>query len=171
MPPVNETNDQVHWKSDDGVLHDYSAGVVWDSIRPTGDVVNLFVVVWFSKCISHHAFLLWLVMGERLKTHDKMKRWEIHSSMILVCPLCQNCADSHDHLFFGCGFSSGVWSRAKHLFDIRVGNNWKDVVNVLTPVAARRCVSVVVTKIIFTATIYFIWQERNNRIFKKSHRT
>ncbi|XP_071714224.1 uncharacterized protein [Rutidosis leptorrhynchoides] len=110
-------------------------------------------------------------MGKRLKTHDKMKPWDIHSSMSLVYPMCNTCADSHDHLFFECPFATDVWSRCRNLLNVPLGTHWKDVVRVISPIASRNCVNLVVTKVMFAATIYFIWQERNNKIFKKSHRT
>ncbi|XP_071727174.1 uncharacterized protein [Rutidosis leptorrhynchoides] len=171
LPMIHNGTDQIHWRTNEGVLFTYSTTCVWDSIRPTGNNISWFSVVWFSQCIPRHAFLLWLVMGERLKTHDKMKPWETHSSMSLICPFCKNCPDSHDHLFFDCPFAAGVWARCRSFLDVPLGSHWKDVVRVISPVASRNCVNLVVTKVMFAATIYFVWQERNNRIFKKSHRT
>ncbi|XP_071728526.1 uncharacterized protein [Rutidosis leptorrhynchoides] len=73
LPSVQGGNDQIHWRGNDGALVPFSTAHVWNAIRPTGNIVSWFSVVWFSQCIPRHAFLLWLVMGERLKTHDKMK--------------------------------------------------------------------------------------------------
>ncbi|XP_071699400.1 uncharacterized protein [Rutidosis leptorrhynchoides] len=171
LPTVSDTNDNLYWRHNNGDLLPCSAARVWESIRPSGISVSWFAVDWFSQCVPRHAFLLWLVMGERLKTQDRLKPWETHSSMLLLCPLCKACGDSHDHLFFGCSYALEVWSRARQFLDIPMPNCWKGVVHLLSPMASRNSVNIVVAKIMFAASIYFIWQERNNRIFKKSHRT
>ena len=46
-----------------------------------------------------------------------------------------------------------------------------DIVNSLIVAAKSRSVRSVVSKLLFAATSYFIWQERNSRIFKKQFRS
>nr|GFC25518.1 hypothetical protein [Tanacetum cinerariifolium] len=50
--------------------------------------------------------------------------------------------DSHEHLFFYCTLSKSIW-------------------------ANRRTTRSVIAKLVVVATAYFIWQERNYRLFKK----
>ncbi|XP_071740376.1 uncharacterized protein [Rutidosis leptorrhynchoides] len=108
VPVLHDHPDTVLWKDANDTIHEFSVRTVWESIRPMGNTVNWFAVVWFSQSIPKHAFLLWLLMGERLKTHDKLKTWESHNGMQLICPLCKGCPDSHDHLFFACPFAAKV---------------------------------------------------------------
>ncbi|XP_071699917.1 uncharacterized protein [Rutidosis leptorrhynchoides] len=144
----------------------------WDSFRPRGSVVTWYSVVWFSHGILKHAFMLWLVMGERLKTQDKLKPWDIRDGSTPICAFCKSEPDSHTHLFFLCPFSMQVWGRVQSMiitdvqsFDIRV------VVERITPMASRRLARVVVSKLCLAATVYGLWQETNLRIFKKISRT
>ncbi|XP_071687488.1 uncharacterized protein [Rutidosis leptorrhynchoides] len=50
-------------------------------------------------------------------------------------------------------------------------DSWKDVVLKLHSVASRKSVEIIVTKLIFGASVYVIWQERNARLFQKKSRT
>ncbi|XP_071727818.1 uncharacterized protein [Rutidosis leptorrhynchoides] len=110
-------------------------------------------------------------MGEHLKTQDKLRAWEIQTGIPLLCPLYNGCMDSHDHLFFACTYSAKVWMRVVSLTGLSLPCNQRGVRSMLLPCAAHNIVRVVVAKLCFAAVIYFIWQERNNRMFKKSHRT
>ncbi|XP_071713252.1 uncharacterized protein [Rutidosis leptorrhynchoides] len=51
------------------------------------------------------------------------------------------------------------------------GTNWSYISSVLAPIAGRNRANVVVTKLCFAASIYYVWQERNNRLFAKESRS
>ncbi|XP_071739228.1 uncharacterized protein [Rutidosis leptorrhynchoides] len=129
---------------------------------------NTLPIVWFSHCIPKHAFVMWLLMGERLKTQDRLKSWELKYNPILKCSLCKGCMDSHAHLFFECSFSTQVWKKVKDLMIINVGtNNWKVCRDLLVAGTTRQSAKGVVDNLCFAASVYFLWQERNNRLFNK----
>ncbi|GJV60324.1 RNA-directed DNA polymerase, eukaryota, reverse transcriptase zinc-binding domain protein [Tanacetum coccineum] len=140
----------------------------WQAIRPRAREVEWFDVVWFSQCIPRHAFIVWLLIGEKLKTQDKIRAWEVADPVSLEdmkCPLCNLIRDSHSHLFFECGISR---QKVKVLFHIPdIGNSRRSVVNTI---AHKKLARLVVAKVLFGATIYYIWQERNNKLFKKKAR-
>ncbi|GJU15236.1 retrovirus-related pol polyprotein from transposon TNT 1-94 [Tanacetum coccineum] len=80
--------------------------------------------------------------------------------------------ESHEHVFFECAFTSKV------LILVRSYAGMSSVRPVLTeimswfqPLDNKRTFAVVVGKLIFAATLYFIWLERNNRLFKNTRRT
>ncbi|GKD61738.1 lupus La protein [Tanacetum coccineum] len=133
----------------EGNLLKFSVAQAWQAIRPRAPEVEWFDVVWFLQCIPRHAFLVWLLIGEKLKTQDKIRAWEVADSVNLEdmkCPLCNLIRDSHSHLFFEC------------------------VVDTIQSSGHKKLARVVVAKVLFGATIYYIWQERNNRLFKKKAR-
>ncbi|XP_071714463.1 uncharacterized protein [Rutidosis leptorrhynchoides] len=112
---------------------------------------------------------MWLLMGERLKTQDKLKPWDMRANPALKCLLCNDCMDSHAHLFFECAYSTNVWNKVLRNTHLSlVSNEWKRCRDLLTPVAGRISARVVVTKLCYSATVYHIWQERNTRVFKGS---
>ncbi|GJR65770.1 RNA-directed DNA polymerase, eukaryota, reverse transcriptase zinc-binding domain protein [Tanacetum coccineum] len=98
-----------------------------------------------AKDKPRHAFVLWLAIKERLATQDILARWNYQTSD--VCPLCKKEKDSHAHLFFKCEFAEQIWEKLKDKMGNVRSNN------------------------VFEIHLYYIWQERNWRIFKKEERT
>ncbi|GKA50952.1 probable kinetochore protein NUF2 [Tanacetum coccineum] len=89
-----------------------------------------------------------------------------------VCSLCGDQPDSHDHLFFECSFAHVIWDRMIVLVGLDSSPpNIYDIINDLLPIARRRSMKSVVAKLVVTASAYFIWQERNWRLFNKCNRT
>ncbi|GJV91865.1 hypothetical protein Tco_1539678, partial [Tanacetum coccineum] len=115
-------------------------------------------------------FTLWFIMRRSLKTQDKLRQWDVDPATDLTqvrCSLCGTQADSHEHLFFECSYSSKVWSLIRGLVGM-------DVVNIIAwfqPLANKRTVQNIVGKILIAAATYFIWLERNNRLFKRTRRS
>ncbi|XP_071687679.1 uncharacterized protein [Rutidosis leptorrhynchoides] len=100
-----------------------------------------------------------------------MKDWDVVDVNSLLCSLCKLQHDSHNHLFFECKFSLEVWERVKRLIDFpSIGNKWKEIVQQFVPVAKRKVARVIVAKIVFAATVYFVWQEHNARLFRGESR-
>nr|GEV53999.1 hypothetical protein [Tanacetum cinerariifolium] len=57
------------------------------------------------------------------------------------------------------------------LLDLSVPPRLEDIVNWLRPMAAKRSFKSVVGKLLFASTAYFVWCERNNRLFKNIRRS
>nr|GFA32109.1 hypothetical protein [Tanacetum cinerariifolium] len=106
--------DEVMWRDSDGTVQEF-------------------------KCIPRHAFLVWLVMGQKLKPQHRMKQWDLSPSKSidnLRCSLCQAQQDSHQHIFFECVFSEQVWMKLKSHAGIRnVASYWMDIVDELKLIA------------------------------------
>ncbi|GJX31732.1 putative RNA-directed DNA polymerase, eukaryota, reverse transcriptase zinc-binding domain protein [Tanacetum coccineum] len=174
-PTLNDLPDRITLCNMDNLDVDFSVAAVWDSIRPRSIEVDWFHVVWFSHHIPRYAIHLWLVIKRKLKTHDLLRPWDLcnnHYMNQLVCPLCEVQPDSHDHLFFGCRFSSWVWDNLKPLLYIpNVPSALDDIVAFLIPVAKMKSIRSVVCKLVFSAACYFLWQQLNYQIFKKKKRS
>ncbi|GKB79519.1 retrovirus-related pol polyprotein from transposon TNT 1-94 [Tanacetum coccineum] len=164
--------DTIEWRNEDGLVKVFSAHEVWSSIRPRGVKVDWCDVVWFSSSIPRHAFHLWLVIRRRLKTQDNLRPWDAAGLNTMVCTLCETQPDSHTHLFFECVFSQQVWHHLKGLAGLPNASDSIDaIINDIKPFAARRTSRSIIAKLVVAATTYFIWQERNGRLFKNSKRT
>ncbi|GJX51199.1 reverse transcriptase domain, reverse transcriptase zinc-binding domain protein [Tanacetum coccineum] len=136
---LDDIDDVILWRDRDGVLRPFSMACSWDTIRTRADIVNWYNVVCFPHCIPRYAIHMWLVFQQKLKTQDRLRQWDVGTSIdlnLLRCPLCNLVPDSHDHLFFECAFSSQVWF--KYSF-----------------------------RLVLAATSYHIWLERNGRLFKE----
>ncbi|XP_071686013.1 uncharacterized protein [Rutidosis leptorrhynchoides] len=171
-PTLSNFPDTIYWRDYSGNLCRFSVSVVWNTIRTRADPVNRYHIVWYLQCIPRHSFLVWLLLGENLKTQDRLKAWEVGASVQLVCPLCSLEPDSHMHLFFRCSFDANIWSSVKNNLMVSIsGNEWPEFVDSIRPFAPRRSVRSIVSKLLFGAAVYIIWQERNNRLFKKELRS
>ncbi|GJZ73400.1 reverse transcriptase domain, reverse transcriptase zinc-binding domain protein [Tanacetum coccineum] len=90
----------------------------------------------------------------------------------LKCPLCDLVPDSHDHLFFECSFSSQVWSKVRVLCGMdAIPPHFSDVVAFIVPLSTGKTVISIISRIVVAATSYYIWLERNGRLFKKKTST
>nr|GEV78276.1 hypothetical protein [Tanacetum cinerariifolium] len=102
-----------------------------------------------------------------------MRSWDVGDpSMTLLCPLCNTTPDSHEHLFFRCNYSSHVWNSVKVLTSkSNIPNELDLIVDSMITMDAAKSFSTTASKLLFAASCYFIWQERNSRLFKKTKRT
>ncbi|GJZ23428.1 retrotransposon protein, putative, ty1-copia subclass, partial [Tanacetum coccineum] len=127
--------DKVCWRLHDGQMKMFSVRVAWDSIRTRCDKVPWFHVVWFSACVPCHAFDLWLVMGQKLQTRDKLKQWDVENN----------------------------FQTTKMADMLRILPTWDEAMDWLLPISKGNSVTSIVGPLILAASSYFVWQERNNR--------
>ncbi|GKE89236.1 reverse transcriptase domain, reverse transcriptase zinc-binding domain protein [Tanacetum coccineum] len=163
--------DKLEWWSN-GVSKTFSVSRVWSNIRPRNDKVAWYDMVWFASCIPRHAFNLWLIVKRKLKTQDMIRAWDVSALLGTTCSLCEMIPDSHEHLFFDCDFSQSVWNHMMRLTGFSfTSNDIYSLISSLQPISKRRTIKSVVVKLIIAASTYFIWQERNWRLFKYNKRT
>ena len=114
-------------------------------------------------------FIVWMAVNERLQTQDRIMRW--NNDINMRCPLCNNCLDSHDHLFFQCQFSKSVWNEFQGMKALKQKpHTWKDTISAVVTWYPNRSIVSIVGKLVFGAMVYYIWQERNKRLFTKEKR-
>ncbi|GJV17171.1 putative RNA-directed DNA polymerase [Tanacetum coccineum] len=164
--------DQQEWRNRSGNIVPFSVNEVWNSIRPMAAKVDWFRVIWFTNCIPRHAINFWLIIKKRLRTQDMLRTWDISGCLATNCPLCDVQPDSHEHLFFDCTLSKNIWDRVKIMAGLSNSSPSIDsIVSDILPFANRRTTRSVIAKLVVAATAYFIWQERNYRLFKKVKRS
>ncbi|GJY25397.1 putative RNA-directed DNA polymerase, eukaryota, reverse transcriptase zinc-binding domain protein [Tanacetum coccineum] len=175
--PLLDTNmeDTIWWRDGNGVLSKFLVKAAWEAFRARGTITTWHRIVWFSQNIPRHAFLLWLIMRNSLKTQDKLRQWDVGIGSDLsqvTCVFCSSQPDSHTHLFFECQFSAQVWTSIRHLAGMDVvPARLEDVVSFLQPIAHQRTVISIIGRLLLAATAYYIWDERNKRVFKQVKRS
>ena len=164
VPTLNDSKDRVWWVTNNGLKVKFTTAQAWLDKRENWPKVEWNEVVWFKQLIPKHSFVLWLAVQSKLLTQDRMEKW--HPGGRLMCSLCNTRSDSHEHLFFQCSFANKVWeimvqnasfmnrnhdllSGCRYIADKQVKNNFGWAVD----------------KLILAASVYFIWQERNRRLF------
>ncbi|KAJ0917942.1 hypothetical protein HanRHA438_Chr05g0211871 [Helianthus annuus] len=104
-----------------------------------------------------------------------MAAWEAGSATnlnLMCCPLCRYDRDSRDHLFFQCSFSAEVWNIVKKIVDMgSVSDTWNSITMWMEQHSNSKKLNHTVCKMVVAASTYFIWQERNNRLFSQTRRS
>ncbi|GJS74195.1 reverse transcriptase zinc-binding domain-containing protein [Tanacetum coccineum] len=131
--------------------------------------VDWYHVVWFSQFQPMHVFLLWLAIKERLAAQDRLAKWNCYTNS--ECPICKKERDSHAHLFFKCEFAKLIWRKlTEKMESMSNQDDLKSIVNHLSHTHAKSSIWKVVNRLVLAAVVYYIWQERNWRIFKQERR-
>ncbi|GKB92600.1 reverse transcriptase domain, reverse transcriptase zinc-binding domain protein [Tanacetum coccineum] len=166
---IDDMDDVILWQDRYGVLRPFSVAWVWDTIQFRANMVQWYNVVWFPHCIPWHAIHMWLVIKEKLNTQDKLRQWDVGLSIdlnLLRCSMCDLVPDSHAHLFFECSFSSHVWSKVCVLCGMNlIPPRLMDVIAFIIPISKGRTVFSILSRLVVAATSYYIWLERNGRLF------
>ncbi|CAN1807424.1 Putative ribonuclease H protein At1g65750 [Linum perenne] len=133
-----------------GGLHNFPYKVIWQSFIP-------------SKITS----FCWKVFHKKIATVDNLQRKGF--LMANRCVMCLNCSESVDNLFLHCAFASRVWSLLSSKLSFH-GPFPSDMRGFISAWKGMNCVSrfAPARKAILHAVLWFIWKERNARIFKDS---
>ena len=149
---------------------EFSVKEAWRALRIDSPKVIWVKHVWFSQCVPRHAFVLWMALRGRLKTTDRLSKW--FNISCTLCPLCKTVQESHSHLFFSCNFSKIVWDNLKVLCKLdNVSSVWAEVVSGISIRIADNSLWSVIQRLVFGAAVYYIWQERNIRVFQNDFRS
>nr|GEY86361.1 hypothetical protein [Tanacetum cinerariifolium] len=146
-PPciTKRKNDKVVWKSYNGWLLDFSVSNVWENIRTHGALVS-----WSNLDNMSH--------GDR--------------NVRLLYILCGKVSDSHDHLFFDCNFPKSIWDNLKNMVRLdNAPNRWCDIVEFILNKPVNKSIWSILQRLVMGAAVYFIWHERNLRLFQNRHRS
>ncbi|GJR68831.1 RNA-directed DNA polymerase, eukaryota, reverse transcriptase zinc-binding domain protein [Tanacetum coccineum] len=171
VPVINHNvDDKVYWVNKKGKEKGFSVAEVWKAIKPEFPKVIWYKHIWYSQCIPRHSFISWIAVKGRLKTKDRLARWFCVSD--LSCHLCRNENESHSHLFFACAYSRRLWERLKPMGKMEnISNAWANVISWISNKPASNKIWSIIQRLVFGAAIYFIWQERNSRIFQQMDRS
>ncbi|KAJ6353056.1 hypothetical protein OIU76_002137 [Salix suchowensis] len=161
--PDPHKEDQIIW-SQHGTGK-FSIATAWELIRHHSPAQDTHLLIWQKEHIPRHAFILWLAVQGRLRTRDRIST--ITAIPSLLCALCNQEPETHDHLFFRCHHSRTVWETVNR----HAGLTWPSLPwNQLTDwaIASHKCkknVTSMIARLSLAASVYNIWQERNRRIF------
>ncbi|GJY64381.1 homeodomain-like protein [Tanacetum coccineum] len=144
IPALNlivDCDDVRLWRDLQGNLKPFSVAYAWDSVRLRADVVDWYHVVWFPQCILRHAFHMWLVAKQKLKTQDRLRQWD-------------------------------VWFQVRGLAGMDQILPWfADISTYLILTSKGKSVVSIISWLLLGVVAYYIWMERNLKLFKKKAST
>nr|XP_043627984.1 uncharacterized protein LOC122599522 [Erigeron canadensis] len=167
-------NDEVIWIDNAKVEQPYTTTIAWNSIRCNEQKVAWMDFVWSPHNIPRHSFHLWLIMRRKLLTQDRIIKWASarrNNMNMMCCALCKANYDSHNHLLFESPFSTQVWLKVRDMGGLQHLPPLLDVIMDWMNLRAKsRLIANVVGRLLVASTAYFLWQERNNRMFNDQAR-
>lgn len=115
-------------------------------------------------------FILYLTMQRRLYTKDRLEKWGIQTDQ--MCSLCKQEQETHQHLFSSCTVAARIWSKLlKWLCITRNTAGWEEELEWAITHATGKAMQDEVYRMTLSAAVYYVWQERNYRIFQRKERT
>lgn len=160
----DEPIDKYLWCPSNERCTNYSASRVWNEWRPNGNKVEWSDLIWFSNCTPKHSFIMWIAMHGRLTTQDRLLKW--YPDRQMACSLCEVCLDSINHLFFECPYSKRIWSEFKKKIEqTTLPDIWDDIVSHMISQKFNKSIRSILRRVGLAACVYFIWNERNKRMF------
>nr|TKS12186.1 hypothetical protein D5086_0000065860 [Populus alba] len=149
----------------------FSIDSAWELLRDTRPINSIFHLIWFPDHIPRHAFILWIASMGRLHTKDRLLSFHVISSA--TCSLCGLQDETHEHLFFKCSYSNTVWSSLCRKSLLNWPNiSWQGLLLwAATRLKNNKSFSHLLARQILSSTVYFVWYERNNRIFNQAFKS
>ncbi|KAJ6294296.1 hypothetical protein OIU76_022390 [Salix suchowensis] len=133
-------------------------------MRARKPINKIFPILWHPLHIPRQSIILWLAAKGRLRTKDRLPN---NAEDDGICMLCRREGETHDHLFFHCGYSKKVWNMIASKANITwPALPWQDL---LTWIERRTTPTgnfhQWISYLALSSTIYHLWRERNRRIF------
>ncbi|XP_010421785.1 PREDICTED: uncharacterized protein LOC104707187 [Camelina sativa] len=150
------------WKGkNDCYRKSFSTKDTWFHIHATHPQLPDYKAIWFTHATPKYAFLLWLVVKNRVATGDKLQQW--NPQAIASCILCNHLQETTEHLFFQCSYSKLVWEGLiQKLLADNYTSHWREVITLLTGNALDKSQKFILGYA-FQAAIHSLWRERNGR--------
>ncbi|KAK9688853.1 hypothetical protein RND81_09G016000 [Saponaria officinalis] len=147
----------------------FSVARAYEFFRPRSTCLYWASTLQSQSVLPSHAIITTLAAQMRLPTVGLLCRRGLH--LVNRCSLCKGNGECHRHLFFKCPYSKLVWSSLLNW--MRISSHGYDLISELY--WTRRCGHNSHWKTgwfrgCLAAAVYFIWNERNARIFNGRER-
>ena len=163
------TQDYYEWEINGQVYTSYKTGQLYDYLCEPRPDVFWHKAVWISRAIPLHNFHAWLVVQNRIPTRDRLISWGLQVPSL--CLLCNQTDESRDHLYWDCGYAFDLWNRVAGRCGIIPQRNWDNSLNQMLSLSPAASSMRSLTLLGWQASIYWIWNERNNRLHANQFRS
>jgi len=126
--------------------------------------------VWHKHIPSKVSLLVWRLLRNHIPTKDNLERWGVLSSADTSCVLGCGSSESAVHLFLHCTMGSNQWTLVCNWLGIsyvHAGELRHHFIH-FTKMAGTPLFTQLFFRIIWFATVWVIWKEMNNRVFKNT---
>jgi mannosylglycoprotein endo-beta-mannosidase len=158
------------WLEDTYMWKGHSSGIfsiasAWELLRDKRPINTMHQLLWFTGHIPRQSFILWLAGIGRLRTMDRLQTAGI--IMNATCILCGLHIETHEHLFFACPTTKTVWETVNGRANIYWPcSSWPNLLQwASTNYTRKNDIQHIIARLMLSATVYLLWQERNKRVF------
>jgi len=143
----------------------FTVASAWELLRDKKTANTMHKLLWYKGYIPRQSFILWLASQGRLSTMDRLHMTGIISSA--TCMLCDHHIETHDHLFFQCSYSTFVWKTVSNKALVHwPSTTWDHLLQWSSNIYTKNNdITHLIARLLLSTTVYFIWHERNNRVF------
>ena len=142
----------------------FNFSALFEQIRRRNDEVQWHSIVWFPGCTPRHSFILWLAIWGKLNTKYRALCWG--KVIDTTCPLCHLACKTVEHLYFDCIFTRRIWRVGLRKCYINLDLLQLDcIIAYVSPGSHQNHLKAFILKNLLATSVYFIWQERNRRVF------
>ncbi|CAA0815634.1 Unknown protein [Striga hermonthica] len=128
-------------------------------LNQSNNTTKLWKKIWRHDVPEKINFLCWLLGQCSLPTKDLRHRQHLDTTG--SCTICGNGTETWVHLFFECQWATQVWARlVRYGFPYRLART--------IPLDGHFLEFIVNAPVCMRFTLWFIWLERNNRVFGNS---
>lgn len=145
----------------------YNARSIYNLLVTGGRIKSKFAAIWKYKIPPKVRIFLFLLLHVKLLTREVMMRRQFHCQ-----PSCEMCTDHLEtalHLFFQCSHAQRIWEKIGQIMGTSF-LRWEDSVQQIWYQSQRRHRNSAISRtrwpIVFSATVWMIWKQRNLRIFE-----
>jgi len=150
-------------------IHGYSVRGTYHFLTTLGAGVDRSLVddIWHRFIPSKVSLFVWCLLRDRLPTKNNLARRRVIQATDTACTAACGELETASHLFLGCDIYISLWLLVLH---------WLGISSVLhgelryhflqfTHMAGLPRLSHLYLRIIWFASVWVIWKERNNRVF------
>jgi hypothetical protein len=164
----DNVSDTWRWMLDP--VHGYSVREAYRFITSSGVQVDRSLVddVWHKLIPSKVSLFVWRLLRNRIPTKDNLlRRRVLHSNETTCVSGCGN-TETVSHLFLGCPIFGSLWYHVWQWLGISSVSSVdiRQHFNQFTGLPGMPRNTRLYLKVIWFATVWAIWKERNNRLFQ-----
>jgi hypothetical protein len=165
----DHASDKWRWFLDP--THGYSVRSAYRFLTDSGDpaVRNHDVNVWHNHIPSKVSLFAWRLLRNRLPIKVNLVRRSVLTSANVACVSGCGHPETAKHLFLDCVIFSSIWYQVWHWLGISsVGpGDIRQHLHQFIYMARLPRVTHLFLKIIWFASVWVIWKERNNQVFQE----
>ncbi|XP_019258719.1 PREDICTED: uncharacterized protein LOC109236934 [Nicotiana attenuata] len=137
---------------------------IYHKLRGSFSKVSWRRVVCNNAC-PRWTFLVTMTAHGKLYTKDRLSKWGIQIDQ--ECVPCSQASETIQHLFFECPYAAELWGNLLAWQGIRRPvYRWAEELTRAEKWLKRKTATTELYKMTLAACAYYVWQERNNRIFQ-----